>query len=376
MPDPDRRLLLDLPPYPATGYAKLADRIAALIGTKNDVVFVQAEAVVALEAAATSLGAKGMTALNIVTSPYGELFGFWLRRAGADVIDLKAEPGLPVTVVAVAEALAGADRIDLVALVHAESASGILNPLPQIAKLAREKGALLLVDAVASAGGYELDVDALGIDIAIIGPQKALGGPASISAVSISARAWQAIDRPDAPRRSVLSLADIRHNWLDAGRGVLAGMPSALEFQALEAALDRVEAEGIAGTIARHLRAQRAARAGLVAVGARLWVEEERDASRLVTTILLPDGLDARKLAEDDAAVAAGLSAGIGCVASKLLRLDHTGRRASREAVLEGVRAVGRILDKAGVGTDAASADAAVAAAYAGQFGTGSGDTN
>ncbi len=375
MADFDRRTLLDLPPFPAAGYARLADRIAALIGTQNDVVFVQAEAVVALEAAATSLGTSGMTALNIVTSPYGDLFGFWLRRAGADVIDIRAEPGLPITVAAVAEAL-GAGKIDLVALVHAESASGILNPLPQIAKLAQEKGALLLVDAVASAGGHELDVDALGIDIAIIGPQKALGGPASISAVSISARAWQAIDRPDAPRRSVLSLADIRHNWLDAGRGVLAGMPSALEFQALEAALDRVEAEGIAGTIARHLRAQRAARAGLVAVGARLWVEEERDASRLVTTILLPDGLDARKLAEDDAAVAAGLSAGIGCVASKLLRLDHTGRRASREAVLEGVRAVGRILDKAGVGTDAASADAAVAAAYAGEFGTGSGDTN
>ncbi len=376
MPDPDRRLLLELPPYPASGYAKLADRIAALIGTKNDVVFVQAEAVVALEAAATSLGIKGMTALNIVTSPYGELFGFWLRRAGADVIDLRAEPGLPVTVAAVAEALEDANKIDLVALVHAESASGILNPLPEIAKLAQEKGALLLVDAVASTGGHELDVDALGIDIAIVGPQKALGGPAGISAVSVSPRAWRAIDRPEAPRRSALSLVDIKRNWLDAGRGVLSGMPSALEFHALEAALDRVEAEGMAGTIARHLHAQRAARAGLTALGAQLWIREERDASRLVTTILLPEGLDARKLAEDGAAVAAGLSAGIGDVASKLLRLDHTGPRASREAVLEGVRAVGRILDKAGVGTGVTAADTVIAEAYAGQYGQGRDDTN
>src|SRR5690606_12474865 len=127
------------PPYPAAGYARLADRIAALIGAKNDVVFVQAEAVVALEAAATSLGRPGLRALNIVTSPYGELFGGWLTRAGADVVELRTEPGLPVTVEAVAQALAGAGVVDLVALVHAESASGILNPLPAIARLAREK---------------------------------------------------------------------------------------------------------------------------------------------------------------------------------------------------------------------------------------------
>lgn len=364
MADFDRRTLLDLPPFPAAGYVRLADRIAALIGTKNDVVFAQAEAVVALEAAATSLATRGMTALNIVTSPYGDLFGFWLRRAGANVIDLRAEPGRPITVAAVAEAL-DAGKIDLVALVHAESASGILNPLPEIAKLAREKGALLLVDAVASAGGHELDVDALGIDIAVIGPQKGLGGPAGISALSVSPRAWQAIDRPDAPQRSVLSLLDQKCDWLDAGRGALSGMPSALEFHALEAALDRVKAEGIAGTITRHVQAQHAARAGLTALGAQLWIREERDAFRLVTTILLPDGLDARKLAEDEVAAAAGLSAGVGEIASQLLRLDHTGPRANRDAVLEGVRAAGHLLQQAGIATDGKAADEAIAAIYA-----------
>jgi aspartate aminotransferase-like enzyme len=364
MPDFARNSLLDLPPYPAAGYARLADRIAALIGTKNDVVFVQAEAVVALEAAATSLGTAGMCALNIVTSPYGELFGGWLTRAGVDVVELRAEPGLPIAVEAVAQALAGAGSVDLVALVHAESASGILNPLPAIARLAREKGALLLVDAVASAGGHELDVDALGIDIAVIGPQKGLGGPAGISALSVSQRAWQAIDRPDAPLRSVLSLVDIKRNWLDAGRGALSGMPSALEFHALEAALDRVEAEGIAGTIARHVRAQRAARAGLEALGVRLWIGDEREASRLVTTILLPEGLDAHRLAQDEVAIAAGLTAGVGAVASKLLRLDHTGPRASRGTVLQGLRADGHILNRAGIATDERAAEEAVAGVY------------
>lgn len=250
MPDPARQNLLDLPPYPADGYARLADRLAALLKTRSDVLLVQAEAVVALEAAATSLATPAVRALNVVTSPYGAWFGDWLRRGGATVADLAAEPGLPVTAEAFAGALAARPETSLVALVHAESATGILNPLPQIARLVREHGALLVVDAVASVGGHALDVDALGIDIAVIGPQKALGGPSGVSALSVSARAWRIIDRPDAPAQSVLSLADLKRDWLDAGRGALPGMPSALEFFALEAALDRVEAEGLDAVVA------------------------------------------------------------------------------------------------------------------------------
>ena len=89
--------------------------------------------------------------------------------------------------------------INLVALVHAESASGILNPLARDRATRRARGALVVVDAVASFGGHALDVDALGIDIAVIGPQKALGGSSGVSAISVSQRAWALIDRPDAP---------------------------------------------------------------------------------------------------------------------------------------------------------------------------------
>ena len=78
--------LLAPPSYPADGYAPLADRLGALMGARGDVVIVQAEAIVALEAAATSLARPGLKALNIVTSPYGLFFGAWLRRGRADVM--------------------------------------------------------------------------------------------------------------------------------------------------------------------------------------------------------------------------------------------------------------------------------------------------
>mgnify|MGYP001268922834 CR=1 FL=1 len=369
MPDPVRSSLLDLPPYPAEGYAKLADRIGALLGTRSDVLLVQAEAVVALEAVATSLASPAIRALNIVTSPYGRLFGGWLRRGRAEAYDLSAEPGLPITVDAVAAALDARPEANLVALVHAESASGILNPLPEIGRLARKRGALLVVDAVASVGGHALDVDGLGIDIAVIGPQKALGGPSGVSALSVSGRAWTAIDRPDAPTQSVLSLIDLKRNWLDAGRGALQGMPSALEFWALEAALDHVEAEGLDAVIARHALAAAATRAGLHALGAALWIEDEAAASNLVTAVSLPDGLSAEEIAARPASIEAGLSPGVGEAGQKLIRLNHTGPRARHDTVLAGVLALGFALREAGMHTDLEAAAAAVASHYAGRKG-------
>ena len=116
-------------------------RLAALLGASGDVVIVQAEAIVALEAAAASLSRPGLSALNIVTSPYGLFFGDWLRRGGATVTDVLSEPGMPVIVDKVARALDAKPAIGLVAMVHAETSSGILNPLEEIAKLVKARQA-------------------------------------------------------------------------------------------------------------------------------------------------------------------------------------------------------------------------------------------
>ncbi len=355
--------LLDLPPYPADGYARLADRLGRLLGTRNDVLLVQGEAIVALEAAATSIASPAVAALNIVTRPYGALFGEWLRRGGARVHDLVAEPARPVSVEAVAAAFAETAGIGLVSLVHAESASGILNPLPAIARLARQHGALLVVDAVASFGGHDLDVDTLGIDVAVIGPQKALAGSSGISAVALGERAWRLVDRPDAPSRSTLSLSDLKRDWLDAGRGALPGMPSALEFAALDAALERIEAEGLAAVVARHRTAAAATRAAVLALGLDCWVDGDR-ASNLVTAVALPAGIRFADIVRHAPANGADLSAGVGPGAEGLLRLNHTGRRAAKDAVLANVVALATALTGLGIAADVARASAAVTARY------------
>lgn len=343
MTDFDPASLLDPPPFPADRVASLADRLGRLIGTSGDVLLILAEAVVALEAVAASIGRPGVKAVNIVTSPYGVWFGRWLRRAGASVVEIRAEAARPVSVNAVAATLDAHPDATVLAVVHAESASGILNPLEAILDLTRQRGILSVIDAVASLGGHAFAADALGADIVAIGPQKALAGPAGISAVAVSERAWGHIDRPDAPTTSTLSLLDQKHLWLDTGRGALPGTPAPLELWALAAALDRAEAEGIDRIVSRHAEASIAAHDGLVALGLTPWAPR-KDASRLVTTFEVPHDLDAATLVDRLKVLDPEFSLGVGVGAERLIRLNHTGRRADQAVVHVMISALADVL--------------------------------
>lgn len=351
MPNRDWSHLLDVPAFPAERYAQLADRLAKLMGTKNDVLIIQAEAVVALEAAATSLARPGLSALNIVTSPYGAWFGHWLQRGGTEVANLSAEPAHPISLEAVKAQLDANPAIKLIALVHGESASGILNPLEEIVALANARGIVTVVDAVASIGGHALDVDRLGIDIAVIGPQKSLAGPAGLSALSVSPKAWDLLHHDAAPRTSILSLLDQKEQWLDARRGVIPGTPAPLEFFALQTALDRIEAEGMDSVLRRHHLAMRATRVGLAALGAELWADET-SASALVSTAVLPPGIDRSAFLSHRTIAGADITAGVGPGTERLVRLNHTGQRAKEEPVLANLTAYFRALKPTGDSVD------------------------
>ncbi len=335
--------LLDVPAFPQERYAKLADRLAALMKTQNDVLLIQAEAVLALEAVATSLAQPRLKALNIITSPYGAWFGDWLKRGGCEVVNLVAEAGRPITVDAVRRELNQHPDIAVLSLVHAESASGILNPLEEIVRLSREKGVLAVVDAVASIGGHSLDVDKDHIDIAVIGPQKSLAGPVGLSAISVSKRAWAMLNHGNAPRGSMLSLLDQKEQWLDTGRGILPGTPAPLEFFALEAALDRVEAESIDFSQKRHRLAATATRRALTALGVELWVPDE-EASALVTAVKLPVAVQRADLVSQAKIDGSDISAAVGPGTDYLIRLNHTGLRANKEPVLANIKALAHAL--------------------------------
>ena len=125
-----------------------------------------------------------------------------------------------------------------------------------------------MIDVVASFGAHEVPFDDWGVDVGVIGPQKALSGPAGISVATLSQRAWRAMaENPRAPRGSFLSLLDWKQRWLDSDKSAIPGTPSPLEILALEAAVERASAEGLPRLRARHHAAAAASRSGARALG-------------------------------------------------------------------------------------------------------------
>ncbi len=324
---------LDLAPLTAAHFASIEDRVARLLSTRQDVVITQGEALLPLEGAIRGAAGPGTTALNVVTGPYGQTFGDWLRDCGATVHDLAVPFHAAVTAAQVRQALAEHPGTDFVSLVHAEAATGNTNPVAEIGEVVREHGALLYLDAVASVGAEPVLPDAWGVDLCVIGAQKAMGGPAGVSAVSVSERAWARMAaNPHAPRRSYLSLLDWKERWIDAGRKVLLHAPAQLEMLALEACLERIEAEGPDAVAARHAAAAAATRAGALALGGGLepYVRKASDAAPVATTLRTPPGVDAagvvgRALAFDPSLP---LAAGGGSLASSMIRVNHYGAAA------------------------------------------------
>ncbi|WP_016905257.1 pyridoxal-phosphate-dependent aminotransferase family protein [Streptomyces xiaopingdaonensis] len=359
--------LLDLPPLDAGHFARIADKVAALLRTRADVVVMQGEALLPLEAAIRGTAREGATALNVVTGPYGETFSGWLRSGGSQVVDLQAEFTGAMTAERVAEALRAHPSTELVCLVHAEAATGNTNPVAEIGGVVREHGALLMVDAVASVGAEPLLTDEWGVDLCVVGGQKALAGPAGVSAVSVSERAWERIAaNPRAPRGSYLSLLDWKR-WLDGGRSALPHAPAQLEMLALEQAADRVEREGLDAAQRRHRAASAAVRAATRELaGLSPYVVRDEDAAPVATTVRTA-GTDAREVAS--AALAADGSVPVqptaGDLAPEVLRINHYGRAAERDRVLATVRALATAVRAPGGAEDAAvrAAEAAWGAA-------------
>ncbi|MFE3630029.1 pyridoxal-phosphate-dependent aminotransferase family protein [Streptomyces goshikiensis] len=342
--------LLDLPPLTAERFASIERGVAGLLGTGHDVVITQGEALLPLEACIRSGARPGSTALNIVTGPYGTTFGNWLRDCGASVVDLAVPFDTAVTGEQVARALAAHPEIDFVSLVHAEAATGNTNPVAEIGEAVRAHGALFMLDAVASVGAEPLLPDAWGVDLCVIGAQKAMGGPAGVSAVSVSDRAWARFAaNPAAPRRSYLSLLDWKQRWIDGGRKALLHAPAQLEMLALEACLDRIAAEGLPAVMARHAAAAAATRAGAVALGLSAYVPLEAEAAPVATTLRVAGGVDAAEVVAKalSADPAAPLAAGGGALAAEMIRVNHYGPAAALDSVRSSLTALATALSTA-----------------------------
>ena len=243
-----------------------------------------------MQAGLNSLLEPGDTVVICSCGYFGERMADMAERLGANAVVLRGEWGEPFPPEMLAEELDRQDEVKLVAVVHAETSTGVLQPLGEIAQLARAHGAMVMVDAVTSLGGSEFAFDDLGIDYAYSCSQKCLGAPPGIGPVAVGPRALEVIaSRTTKPPSWYLDLGLIANYW--GPEHVYHHTAPVSMILGLREALRIVLEEGLESRVARHQRNSAALRAGISALGLDFLVAESNRLDQ-ITAVKIPDGVD------------------------------------------------------------------------------------
>lgn len=261
-----------------------------LFGTANALTFaLSATGTAGMETCLFQLIEPGDRVVVGVSGYFGERMREIAARAGGEVVVVRAEPGSSLDADAMRAAIA-AGPTKVVACVHAETSTGVLQDPQPVARAARDVGALMVLDCVTSLGGVEVALDAWGIDAAYSCSQKCLGAPPGLAPISFSPRALAKVRSRARRAASFYFDLDLLASYWAGERTYHHTAPVSL-FYALSAALDEVVEEGLAARWQRHRDVAEELARGLAALGLALLVAPPHRAPML-TTVRIPDGVD------------------------------------------------------------------------------------
>jgi alanine-glyoxylate transaminase/serine-glyoxylate transaminase/serine-pyruvate transaminase len=280
-----------------------------------------------METTVANLVEPGKRVLVVVSGYFGERLVQMCQRYGATVARLDVEWGRACKPEALRARLQQ-EPADIVAIVHAETSTGVLNPLPELAAIAREHDALVLVDAVTSFGGHPLDVAAWDVDACYSCTQKCLGAPSGLAPVVFSPRA---LERRVTCRSFYFDLELLQDYWLR--RKYHHTMSSTLVY-ALDEALAIVEEEGLEARWARHERNHRTLLETLKPLGLSV-LPPEGERLWTLNAVRIPEGIDdaaLRKHLLDAFNIEIG--SGLGPLAGKIWRVGLMGASSTPALIL------------------------------------------
>jgi alanine-glyoxylate transaminase/serine-glyoxylate transaminase/serine-pyruvate transaminase len=334
-----------------------------LFGTRNRVTFpVSGTGMAGMEACLSNLLEPGDRAVVGVHGFFGERLCEVAGRCGAEVTRIDSEWGRPLNPDRMAEAIRNV-RPRLVAFVHAETSTGVLQAVEEIAAAARDAGALVVLDTVTSLGGIPVELDRWGVDAAYSGTQKCVGCPSGLSPASFSDAAMERIRGRRGPVQSFYLDVSLLSQYWGSERPYHHTVPANMLF-ALAEALALIDEEGLEARQERHRRNAGALREGLEAMGLRLFAQPGCRLPSL-TTVCIPDGVEdlpVRQALLDRHNVEIG--GGLGPVRGKVWRIGLMGYGSAAANVLQFLSALEAVLRDHGarVGSGVAAASAALSA--------------
>lgn len=313
-----------------------------VLQTKNELTFpISGTGSAGMETCLVNLIEPGDEVVVCVAGVFGVRMCDIVERCGAHLIRVDAEWGHPIQPGQVREALKGRTP-KLVAIVHAETSTGVLQPLEEISQLVHEAGSLFLVDAVTSLGGVEVRVDEWGIDALYSGTQKCLSAPPGLAPVTFSPRAVEIIGgRKSKVQSWYLDMTMVRKYW-GAERFYHHTAPISMIY-ALYEALRLVLEEGLQNRFQRHRENHELLREGLSSLGFKFVVEPQYRLPEL-NAVCIPEGIEdlsARRRLLNEFNIEIG--GGLGAFAGKVWRIGLMGescRKENVEALLSALKKV------------------------------------
>jgi alanine-glyoxylate transaminase/serine-glyoxylate transaminase/serine-pyruvate transaminase len=281
-----------------------------------------------METCFVNLVEPGEEVVVCINGVFGMRMADIVRRLGGQLIRVDGEWGRAID----PEAVRKGKNPKILALVHAETSTGVCQPLEDIANIAHEAGALFLVDMVTSLGGMEVAVDSMGIDVAYSGTQKCMSCPPGLAPISFGPSAIKALESRKSPVVSwYLDMSMVRSYW-GAERKYHHTAPINMIY-ALREALRIIAEEGLDARFARHQLNHRALVAGIEAMGLAMLVPES-ERLPMLNAICIPEGVNdmkVRKALLNDFRIEIG--GGLGDLQGKIWRVGLMGHSSSRKNV-------------------------------------------
>ena len=336
--DPDFIALLD----------RVKEGLRTTFGTSNAMTLpISATGSAGMETALINLLEPGEKVVVGVNGVFGGRMAEVARRAGADVTTLEATWGTTLDSNEMAEAIRRV-RPKVVSFVHAETSTGVCQPVEEISAAARDAGAMVVLDCVTSLAGRPVELDAWGIDAAYSGTQKCLSCPPGLSPVSFSERAIDAVGSRKTPVQSWFLDLSLLAGYYGGKQRVYHHTAPITATYGLAAGLDLVLEEGLPARFARHEDAAARLVAGLEPMGFAPLVAAA-DRLPMLTSVKLPErvrsigegSVRGRLLGEFGIEVGAGL----GPLAGEIWRIGLMGENARPEPVDRLLEALHKILD-------------------------------
>ena len=338
---------------------EVRENLKYLYQTDNDVLIFASSGTGGMEASVTNLLSRGDKAVVVRGGKFGERWAEICEAYGVVPINIDVEWGEAVDPAEVQQVLDAKPDAKAVFVQAHETSTGVKHPVQELGEMLKGRDAILVVDAISAVGVYDLKTDEWGLDVVVTGSQKSLSLPPGLAMVSVSEKAWRMAESSNLPKYYFNFLKERKA----IAKETTAYTPAVSLIIGLREVLAAIREQGLEALFAHHRRLSDATKAGVEAMGLRLFSKAPSEA---ITVIEAPDGIngqDVVKILREEYGIT--IAGGQAQLKGRIFRISHMGHLSDWDMIVA-LAAVERALGALGHAVEPGAGVAAAQRVFAG----------